>query len=156
MNPAEMTGARTSSLSVADVMTRSPLECHPDDHLLDIAARMQQHRIRHIPVVDGNHRVLGIVSDRDVRNAIGDPAAWLERPSTRLEDLRVAGAMTEPAVTIAPDAPLGDAIRRLVELEVGALPVVGADGALAGLVSYIDVLRALRPGGGAAATAPRH
>jgi CBS domain-containing protein len=145
MKPEQMTDDQRGSLTVSDVMSHDPLECHPDDRLLDITARMQQHRIRHLPVVSGDRKVLGMISDRDVRNAIGDPATWLEKPAAPLEELRVTGAMSEPPVTISPDAPLADAIRRLVELEIGALPVVDAHNTLIGIVSYIDVLRALRP-----------
>jgi len=146
MKEAHVTEHQTGALTVADVMTRDPLDCHPDDRVLEIAARMQQHRVRHLPVVDGDRKVLAMISDRDVRNAIGDPATWMDEPPIPLEELRVSGAMSEPAVSIPPEAPLADAIRRLVELEIGALPVVDERGVLLGIVSYIDVLRALRPG----------
>lgn len=144
MNEPTASANQITRATVADVMTRDPLTCHPDDHLLDAAARMQQHRVRHLPVVDGDDRVIGMLADRDIRTAVGDPDRWMDDVTPGLEELRVSAAMSSPAITVTPDAPVTAVARRLVELEVGALPVIDRDGHLAGIVSYIDILRALR------------
>jgi CBS domain-containing protein len=143
MNEPTASANQITRAVVADVMTRDPITCHPDDHLLDAAARMQQHRVRHLPVVDGDNRVLGMLADRDIRTAVGDPDRWMDDSTPRLGELRVAGAMSSPAATVTPDQPVTVVARLLVELEFGALPVIAHDGRLVGIVSYIDILRAL-------------
>lgn len=144
MKTTQASQPQPTALRVAAVMTPRPVTCHPDDYLLDAAARMEQNRVRHLPVVDGRGALLGMLSDRDVRDAIGDPARWMEDSDTRLEDLRVGGAMSTPALTISVDRPLSEAIQYLVDREVSALPVVDHKGILAGILSYIDILKAFR------------
>lgn len=144
MNEISASPNQVRRVRAVDVMTRDPLTCHPDDHVLDAAARMQQYKVRHLPVVDGDHRLIGMLADRDIRTAVGDPDRWMDDVTPGLEDLQVAGAMSAPAVAIPDHTPLVDVARRLVQLEVGALPVTGNAGRLVGIVSYIDVLRALR------------
>lgn len=142
MNDMTASANHITRACVRDVMTPEPLTCRPDDHVMDAAARMQQHHVRHLPVVDGDERVIGMLADRDIRTAVGDPDRWMDDVTPGLEELRVSSAMSSPAITVEADAPVGEVARCLVELEVGALPVV-EDGRLVGIVSYIDILRAL-------------
>jgi acetoin utilization protein AcuB len=99
--------------------------------------------VRHVLVVDEERRLLGIVSDRDVRTAIGDPLEALKQELTELEELKVAGVMTTDVSTVREDARLSDVARQFVDERVGALPVLDARHRLVGLVSYVDVIRAL-------------
>jgi acetoin utilization protein AcuB len=134
----------TGGPTVADVMSRSPTTVHPDDYLLDAAARMQELGIRHLPVVDGDGRVLGMLSDRDVRTAVGDPARVLSaRHAAAVDLLRVRGAMSEPAITCTLDQGCREIGRLFADRGLGAMPVLDEQGALVGIVSYIDVLRVL-------------
>jgi CBS domain-containing protein len=144
MNEMTASENQITRASVRDVMTPDPLTCRPDDHLMDAAARMQQHHVRHLPVIDGDDRLIGMLADRDIRTAVGDPDRWMDDVTPGLEELRVSSAMSSPAVTVPLDSAVGDVARCLVELEVGALPVVDQDGRLVGIVSYIDILRSLR------------
>ncbi len=128
---------------VADVMTRDPAVAHPDDHLLDAIGRMQAQNVRHLPVVDGEGKALGMVSDRDVRGAIGDPSRFtVEGERLHLEQVRVADVMSAPAITIEPNRRCIDAAREFVRRHAGAFPVVDPTDRVIGIVSYIDLLRA--------------
>jgi CBS domain-containing protein len=55
-----------STCKVSEVMTQNVICCHPDDDIDDISALMQQKRVRHVPVCDGNGRIMGMVSIGDV------------------------------------------------------------------------------------------
>jgi acetoin utilization protein AcuB len=99
--------------------------------------------VRHVLVVDEGRHVVGIVSDRDVRTAIGDPLEALRQELTELEELKVGGVMTTDVITVREDARLSDVARQFVDERVGALPVVDSKERLVGLVSYVDVIRAL-------------
>jgi len=90
---------------------------------------MREAHIRHLPVLDEDNLLVGIVSDRDLRDVRDDL-------------LTVAEIMTHPVFVLTPDTPLRQAARTFRERRIGAMPVV--DGrALVGIVSIIDVLRAL-------------
>lgn len=133
---------------VEDVMSRDVEAVHPDDHLLDAAGRMQNRSIRHLPVIDGEGKVVGVLSDSDVRMAIGDPMRAFDETrgaagSTRLDALRVEDAMSRPPVTTTPDRLCSEVARDFVGMRASAVPVVDDSGALVGMLSYIDLLRGL-------------
>lgn len=114
--------------------------------LFDATALMSARGIRHLPVVDAQRRVVGVLSDRDVRAALGDPSRLLADADARdrFRDTSVGTAMSAPAITVRAGAPITTAIDHLLKDKVGALPVVGDDGKILGTVSYLDVVRVLR------------
>jgi CBS domain-containing protein len=134
-----------STPAVGRIMNRVPLTAAGDDALVDAASRMATHGVRHLPVVDGDRRVVGMLSDRDVRGAIGDPTHALQtaRGTPRLHEMRVARTMSRPAFTVPADTPVGQVANYFIDRRIGAIPVVDADDTLVGIVSYVDVLRAL-------------
>jgi CBS domain-containing protein len=147
------TGPRDLAVStVRDVMTRRPITIDPDAPLETAAAVMREREIRHLPVVDDGGRLVGILSDRDVRGVLLAPVLEqylsaaarrsLQTVSGALRDVRVRDAMTWDAVAIEPDAPLAQAAALMFEGRFGSLPVVEA-GVLVGIVTERDVLKAL-------------
>jgi len=125
------------------LMTRLPTMAAVDDSLLDAAARMAERNVRHLPVVDGDRHVVGMLSDRDVRTLLGDSARPL-RPEdgvVRIQALRVADAMTRDAFVVREDAQFADVVRVFTDQRVGAVPVVDGDDRLVGIISYVDVFR---------------
>ncbi len=124
-------------------MTREPATVASDDTLLDAAARMADRNVRHLPVVDGERHVVGILSDRDVRTVVGD---WLRpfRPSdavVRARTYRVGDAMTREVFVVNQDAPFDEVVRVFTDQRVGAVPVVDDTDRLVGIISYVDVFR---------------
>lgn len=134
---------RPAALTVADAMTEPAIAIGPGDSLIDAARLMVDHAIRHLPVVDDGV-VIGMLSDRDIRTYAGDPARFVEaRGDDGARALVVRDVMTPDVLTIHPRRPLLDAAEELADDRLGAIPVVDADGKLVGIVSYVDVLRAL-------------
>ncbi|MBI5547398.1 MAG: CBS domain-containing protein [Deltaproteobacteria bacterium] len=136
----------TDASQVGTVMSLKPASCSPDDYLLDAVARMSAYHVRHLPVVDGDHRVVGLLADRDVRTAIGDPRRTLGRESeatARVQLLRVSDVMTREVVTVQENDPLPRAVDFFLSRRFGALPVVNEEKILVGMLSYLDVLRKL-------------
>lgn len=144
----EVPGRVSDSPTVDELMTADPVVAHPDDLLLDAADRMVQLGIRHLPVVDGDRKVVGILSDRDVRSAMGNPLMWVgdEPHDGELARARVSDFMTAQPRVIERTAPLERILSILVDEHVGAIPVVDGGETLAGIVSYVDVLRVARLG----------
>jgi acetoin utilization protein AcuB len=125
------------------LMSREPISAAVDDNLMDAAARMADRNVRHLPVIDGDRRVVGILSDRDVRTLVGDLARPL-RPDdakVRMRSLRVGDAMTRDVVVVAEDAPFDEVARIFTEQKVGAVPVVDGGDRLVGVISYVDVFK---------------
>jgi len=111
----------------------------------DAAGLMREQGIRHLPVLDPGGRLVGIVTDRDLRQVIFDPAiqARLGASTEALEDLTVRDVMTWGVLTARPDSDLREAARVMHERKIGALPVVEG-GAVVGMLTERDLLRALR------------
>lgn len=131
---------------VRAVMTHRPLTAAADDYVADAAGRMTAHGVRHLPVVDGDGRVLGMLSDRDLRTAMGEARDALDEGAAtgRLAVLRVEDVMSARPLAIGEGEPLQRALDVLVTERVGALPVVDAGERLVGIVSYLDLLTWLR------------
>ena len=128
---------------VADAMTAYPCNVAPDDRLGDAVTVMVDHDVRHLPVVDSASTLVGILSDTDVRTAVGEPLRYLEVRGRSHAQLRVRDVMSTPVLSISFDRPLGDAARMFADMKIGALAVTDKFGALIGLLSYVDVLRLL-------------
>jgi acetoin utilization protein AcuB len=124
-----------------DVMTAAPVVVREDDDLLDAVARMLKRGVRHLPVIDGEGRVVGMLSDRDVRSAVGDPTRVdLEDVGGRIESLKVSHAMTAPPLVARQDEPLPAIARHFLDWRVGALPVLDDEDHIVGIISYLDLL----------------
>lgn len=131
---------------VRDLMTRDPEVASFDDSLFDALGRMRRLGVRHLPIVDGEHHVVGLLSDRDVRRALGDLLRREEENGlgARLRLQKVSDVARRSPLTIREHASLTDAIQMLVDHRVGALPVVDDDHRLVGILSCLDVLAAGR------------
>lgn len=123
-----------------DVMHRRMLTIGPETTLRDAIERMVQAEIRHLPVVDTDGRVVGMLSDRDVRVAVGDPREALTREGKNLTNTTVESAMRSVPITVHEDTSLLEIADAFLDERIGAVPVVDAEDVLVGIVSYIDVL----------------
>jgi len=135
---------------VSRSMTQKVITVAPTASLLEARELMQQHKIRHLPVVEAGNRLVGIVTDRDIRSALPldmikikeDPRAEDARVREGFAHLKVAEVMTKDPITISPSHTLEDALLLIQRMRVGAFPVVDQDGKLTGILSVRDLLRA--------------
>ncbi|HTR52741.1 MAG TPA: CBS domain-containing protein, partial [Kofleriaceae bacterium] len=128
-------------VTAADVMSEPAVTITRDDPLLVAVGLMAEHQLRHLPVIEAG-LVIGMLSDRDVRTAVGDPVRFITGPEA-MRLITVRDAMTGPAITVAAQAPLTELATEFADDKLGALPVVDRERKLLGVVSYVDVLRAL-------------
>jgi CBS domain-containing membrane protein/CBS domain-containing protein len=135
---------RNGKLLARDAMKRDVATVPVFGPLLEAVGLMVDRGIRHVTVVDDQRRVVGIVSDRDVRTALGDPLEALRSELEELEAMKISGVMTTPVLTVQDDAPLEDVARRFVDERIGAIPVVDRDDRLTGIISYVDVIGTLQ------------
>jgi acetoin utilization protein AcuB len=137
---------------VKDLMTSDPVSIDPDAPLGTAIAVMREKGIRHLPAVDDAGRLIGIITDRDLRNATIAPALAehlsvggqrrLRGLSEALEDLRVKDVMTWGVVTTHPEATIAQAAAVMFEGRFGSLPVVEG-GKLVGILTERDLLKAV-------------
>lgn len=133
----------TPKLRAGDIMHARVIAAHPTDSLGSAIQKLLDARIRHLPVVDDDHRVVGMLTDRDVRTAIGDPRESLAQagtPGDPLVDVIVDSVMTRDPVTVFTNASVYEVAGSMIDERVGAVAVVRDDGTLTGIISYVDVL----------------
>src|SRR3989304_2648438 len=125
------------TIRVEEVMARSPLTI-PWDRTMGAAWKlMKDRKIRHLPVLDDNGRLAGIVTDRDLRQVIFEPSIQeqLGNLPRALNILTVGGVMT-----VQPQTEIREAARIMHEQKIGALPVVRGD-KVVGMLTETDVLK---------------
>ncbi len=143
-------------MRVREWMIASLTTVPPATSVSEAREMMQRKRIRHLLVTEGQ-RLLGIITDRDIRLNLPSPATSLSvwEINYLLSKLTVGEVMTKGVITVEPDRPIQDAARLILDHRIGALPVVDA-GRLVGILTETDVLRAfVQSQSGPAATPAR-
>ncbi|MFG2867300.1 CBS domain-containing protein [Streptomyces sp. NPDC048338] len=144
----------THPYTVADVMTEKVVAVRPGEEFKEIVAAMERWKVTAVPVVEGEGRVVGVVSEADLllKEELQGHRLGLVEQRERLDATAKAGSrlardlMTSPAVTIGSEASLPQAARTMATHHVKRLPVVDEHGAVQGIVSRSDLLKVfLRP-----------
>jgi len=132
----------TDLVSVREVMTRDVVTLERNDKLLVADDLMRLGRIRHLPVVDEDGRLVGIVSQRDLFHSGLIKALGYGSHAQRqaLDMVVVKEAMRSEVVTTTPDAPLRDAARLMLERKIGCLVVLDGQ-QIAGILTESDFVK---------------
>lgn len=129
---------------VRNWMTSKVITVTPDTSLLKIGKIMKDNNIRRVPVLDAEGRVIGIVSDRDVRDASPSKATTLDMYEMHylLAEIRASNIMNSNPITVKSTDTVEKAAMLMLDNRIGGLPVVD-DGKLVGIISDQDVFKAL-------------
>ena len=134
-------------MKIAEWMTHPVRSVRPRDSIRHARALLEEYRINQLPVtVDG--RVVGIVTDRDLRDAfpsVFDPKHGHAFERT-LDSITVDAVMTFHVLTLGPDETIDTAAHLMRRERIGALPIVGTDGRLVGILTRSDLLDAFTAG----------
>lgn len=130
-------------MRVADWMQRRPVTVSPQESLRNAWRIIRERRIRHLPVVERG-RLVGFVTDRDLRHALPSRAVGLETHELPhlAEKVNIWEVMARAVVTIHREAPIEEAGRMLLKYRIGGLPVVKGE-TLVGIITKTDLVRAL-------------
>jgi len=125
---------------VADIMKPNPVTVTPRNAIRTAINLMREGGYRRLPVVDRG-RLVGIITDRDLRRAANSPFVVREQwyDNFILDHIEVGSCMTPNPLTIEPTVPIADAARIMRNHKIGGLPVV-TDGQLVGIVTETDLL----------------
>jgi len=134
-------------LQVRDVMSHDVHTVKRNDQLAIADALMKQERIRHLPVLEEDGTVCAVVSQRDLfRGALLRALGYGSRAEElMLRQVVVKEAMSAEIQTTAPDTPVADAARLMIERKIGCLPVI-ENGRLVGIVTETDFVRLVAEG----------
>ena len=131
---------------VGNIMTKEVVTITPTSSIGAAIELMRQHGFRRLPVVEDD-KLVGIVTDRDLRQATNSPLVLRERWYSEflLEAIKVRSCMTADPITVDPSTPVVDAARQLRHHKIGGLPVVDtADNhRVVGMVTVTDMLDCL-------------
>ncbi|MER7172136.1 CBS domain-containing protein [Streptomyces mesophilus] len=138
-----------SPYKVSDVMTHTVVAIGRDAPFKEVVELMQQWKVSSLPVLEGEGRVVGVVSEADLlpKEEFRDDDPTRYDVLRRLSDLAKAGAvsagemMSTPAVTVHPDATVAEAARIMAQRRIKHLPVVDRSDLLQGIVSRSDLLK---------------
>ncbi len=130
---------------ITSYMTPSPVTIGPDETVVAALNLLEGHDFRHLPVVDGRRRLLGMVTDRDLRSAC--PSSVLSTSEQelildRVKDTKVRQIMSTDLACLHPDSTLDDALLLFRRHRFGALPVVVEEERLVGILSLNDLMDA--------------
>jgi acetoin utilization protein AcuB len=128
---------------VSEIMSRGLITVDKNASLRRARRILDQHRIRHLLVMDGK-RLVGIVTDRDLRRAAPSsksPLTISEREEF-MDELKVVEVMSRKLITASPDTTVREAAKVMVSEKIGCLPVVNGN-QLVGIVTETDLLEIL-------------
>jgi acetoin utilization protein AcuB len=133
-------------MKVKDLMRTHIVTLHFTDTLNVAEDIMNMGRIRHLPVLDGGNRVVGIVTQRDLYKASISSVLGFDRAREHewLGKVKVQDIMTTTVTMIGAEAGVVEAVDKMVTEKIGCLPVVDEQGKLMGLLTETDCLRCFR------------
>ena len=133
-------------MTANDLMTPDPVTVTPQASVAEVWDLMRELEVRHVPVVESG-ALVGMLSDRDLARFDIARLLVVEGAETLRHELAtpVVRVMSSDVITVNPETELEEIVELLVEHRIGAVPVVrSSTREVVGIVSYIDVLRALQ------------
>jgi len=128
-------------MNVAKRMKRNPVVVDEGDSMKKAMDLLKEHEIRHLPVLRDGERLVGILSERDIKQASPSPATALEIREIYylLDKVKVKQIMTRRPYTVSSSAPIEEAALIIREKKIGCLPVVD-EGKLVGILTETDII----------------
>ncbi len=116
-----------------DVMNKEPYILYEEDTMLDASKFMKKERIRNLPVVDKNNKLVGLITLREI----------IEGLASKPDKTLIGDAMLKDVKSIEPETPLKGAIQVMLVNKFGCLPVVDKNKKLLGIITEADLLKPL-------------
>jgi CBS domain-containing protein len=133
--------------TVQEIMTARVIWVSKDATFREMAVALREHRVSAFPVVDDDHKVIGVVSEADMlaKEALGDEPGVLagilhRRDQAKARGVTAGDLMTATVVAVRPDDTVEHAAKLMYDRRVKRLPVTDAGGRLVGIISRADVL----------------
>jgi CBS domain-containing protein len=130
------------AVKVKEKMTKNPTSVTPEEALKDAVWKMERGHFRHLPVVDNDGKLIGMLSDRDIR-LIRPSLAFVGKDDAMVQlwSLAVQQAAVFDPISVKPETTLKEAAELMLRWHVGGLPVADDQRRLIGMITYTDLLR---------------
>ena len=130
---------------IKDWMSKSPVTAKPATSIMKAAKMMKENGYHRLPIVDDDGRLVGIVSDRDIKEASPSKATTLDMHELYylLSEIKLGDIMTKNVVSVGPDDTVEKAAVLLLRHTIGGLPVVDADNKVVGVITDSDIFKVL-------------
>jgi len=130
---------------VANWMTKDVITITPDRSMMKVSKVMKDKDISRVPVVDEDGKILGIVSDRDIKDASPSKATTLDMHELYylLSEIKIKDIMTKKPVTIRENETVEKAAVLMLEGNFGGLPVLDEQGVVVGIITDTDIFKVL-------------
>lgn len=126
-----------------EIMVTQVITAYEKDSLSSVEAKMRQHKIRHIPIVDGHQKLLGIITYQDILGCAPlhrtEEGAYLDRE--QMDQFILKRVMTADPQTLTPADTVAHVVTMMARDKYGCIPIVTEDKTLVGIVTQIDVLK---------------
>ena len=127
---------------VRERMSRHPITIRPETTLHDALRIMREEKVRRLPVLNRDDKLIGIVLERDLLYASPSPMTSLSiyELNYLMSKITIESVMTRDVITIADDCPIEEAARIMADNQIGGLPVM-QDGQLVGMITESDLFK---------------
>ncbi len=129
---------------VGNWMAKDVISVDVNDSMQDAARLIRKHKIKRLPVME-NGKLVGIVTDRDLKRASASDVTTLEIHELLflISEIKISDIMTKNPITIPLDYTIDEAAQILLEHKLSGAPVVDDDGQVAGIITQTDIFRVL-------------
>ncbi len=131
-----------TKLIVREYMTHNPIGVRPEDPIRLVFEIMDSKKFRHIPVIDQARAVVGVITERDLRDITAGMDLLRETIEGEAGRVFVKDVMSSSVISLDPDSSLARAATIMNEKKIGGLPIIES-GVLVGIITYTDILRAM-------------
>jgi acetoin utilization protein AcuB len=136
---------KEATMLIREWMTRNVITVTPDTSMMKASKLMKENGFRRLPVLDGNGKLIGIVSDRDIKEASPSKATTLDMHELYylLSEIKVKDIMTRDPICVQPDETVERVALLMIEKHIGGMPVVDEEGQLVGIITDSDIFKVL-------------
>ena len=120
---------RRQTILVNEIKSKALIIASPNDDIRDVAKRMVQNNVNHLPVVDADQKLLGIVTSWDIANAVAKGITMLKE------------VMTKKVVIAREDEPVDVIARRIDKHEISGMPIIDKNNRVMGMITAEDISR---------------
>jgi CBS domain-containing protein len=132
------------TIFLKDIMKKPPITIRVNDPFAKTVELMGKYSIRHLPVIDSNGLLVGIISQRDVNRAASPrraPEGKYVYDTAELDKLILANVMSTQVGTLSANHTLEDAANLMAQKKYGCIPVVDENNHVIGIVSTVDIMQ---------------
>lgn len=130
---------------IREWMTQNVVTVTSDTSMMKASRLLREKKIGRLPVVDDSGYVVGIVSDRDIKEASPSKATTLDMHELHylLSELKVKDIMTKKPFCVKPEDSVESVALKMIEMRVGGMPVVDGNGRIQGIITDSDLFKVL-------------